>query len=254
MASRVHSATLLGSDTEVHMWIEAVFSREDLQSFVADLLPLKILLGQNDHHIELADAREVSLVAEQGVRVTCRAEVRWPLVGLELPIRLESVTALLKPLVAPTEAGDTLLFTLEIENLDLALLPPVVDRGIADKLNVELARRSVELSWNFAATLSHVFELPPSIESVDRLDLRVRWGKVRVTQEAMVMAVSFHPTVVRHERRRPESSALARVVSRPLDGKRLERGRRRPAASVLAWGAVAVGLFFALRAIRHAWS
>ena len=181
------------------MWLEAVFSREDLQSLVADLLPLKILLGQGDHDIELADARDVSLVVDQGVRITCSAEVRWPLLGLELPIRLESVTAMLKPIVAHTEAGDTLLFTLGIEDLDVSLLPCVVDRSIAHKLNIDLARRSVELSWNFAATLSHAFELPSSLESVERLVLRVRWGKVRVTEEAMVMAVSFQPTVVRHD-------------------------------------------------------
>jgi hypothetical protein len=235
------------------MWLEAVFSREDLQSFVAELLPLKILLSDEDHHIELADARKVSLVSDQGLRITCRAEVRWPLLGLEVPIRLESVTALLKPLVAHTEAGDSLLFTLEIENIDLALLPSVVDRGIAEKLNVELARRSVELSWNFATTLSHVFELPPSLESVDRLDLRVRWGKVRVTEEAMVMAVSFQPTVVRHDGRAPERTALTRIAARATPEKYRDRSNRPLAMpAVLAWGALAVGLFFAFRTIRHA--
>jgi hypothetical protein len=236
------------------MWLEAVFSRKDLESLAAQFVPLKILLRKEaDRHIEVTGVRDISLVPDRGLRLTCQADVRWPFLGIELPVRLETLTALLTPAV--TEPGDRLSFSMQIEDLDLATVPAVLDRTIADKLNVELAEHDVDLAWNFARTLSHRFELPSSLEPVDGLDLRVRWGRVRVTEEAMVMAVSFQPSVLRHDVLgiRFEPSALVHVPpDRALLEPRSPRARRfgvKPAG--LVWGALAVGLFFAAVAVRR---
>jgi hypothetical protein len=181
------------------MWLEAVLAREDLESLISELMPLTIRLGHDgEHHIQLSDARDVSLVAATGLRVTCRAGAHWPVLGIDIPVRIETLTAIMKPVVIRTEQGDTLAFTLEIEQADVTGVPSLVERSVIGTLNHELAQRQVELSWNFASTLSHMFQLPSSLQQVDQLDLQVRWGKVRVTEEAMVLAVSFRPTVIRH--------------------------------------------------------
>jgi hypothetical protein len=212
-------------------------------------------LEEADRHIEVTGVRDLSLVPERGLRLTCQADVRWPVLGIELPIRLETLTALLTPAV--TGPGDTLSFSLHIEDLDLATVPAVLDRTIADKLNVELAKHDVDLAWKFARTLSHRFEFPSSLEPVDGLDLRVRWGKVRVTGEAMVMAVSFQPSVMRHDRLGPrfEPPALVHVpASHALVKPRSPRSAHLTVSPVVAWGALAMGLFFAAFAVHRGWT
>jgi hypothetical protein len=74
--------------------------------------------------------------------------------------------------------------------------------------------------------LSHRFHLPPLLESLDSLSLNVAWGKVRVTDEAMVLAISFHAAVSRRGEavitgQRTNGSALVRaggaaLANRPL--------------------------------------
>jgi hypothetical protein len=139
-------------------------------------------------------------------------------------------------------------------------VPAVIDRGITAKLNQELTQRHAELSWNFGSTLSHVFELPHSLKPLDGLDLQVRWGKIRVTEEAMVMAVSFRPKVLRHGEplspRRP--ARLARVGNGGNGGNgaivSIRRQAPLPLPVVVAAGTgLALGVFFGARAAKRAW-
>jgi hypothetical protein len=238
------------------MWLEAVFSLEDLTSLIAQVVPVKIPLGHpegHDHYIQLNDARDVTLVAGVGLRVTCSALVHWPVVGVDVPIRVDPLTVVLKPIIVDADAGETVAFALEIEHSDIVGIPTLIDRGVAEKLNHKLVQRHIEVSWNFENTLSHSFDLPASLEPLDGLDLRVAWGKIRVTEEAMVMAISFRPRVLRHDRAPVEllskSTALVRAPERRLAHPR----RPVPKPVVVATcAALAVGTFLAARSVKHA--
>ncbi len=178
------------------MWLEAILSEEDLVSLVAQLTPVKLRFG-NDGDLLLFDASSVTLVAERGLRVACKAKLHWPVLGISVPVALHSLTVLLEPSVAKRDSEDILAFNVKIESADLAGLPAVVDREITARVNDALA--STELSWSFKKTLSHVFELPKSLELLQAVDLRASWGQMRVTAEALVFAVSFQATVTRTE-------------------------------------------------------
>ena len=178
------------------MWLEAILSQEDIVALVAQLTPVKLRFG-NEGDLLLFDVSTVTLVPERGLRVVCKAKLHWPVLGIAVPVALNSLTVLLAPSVAKREAEDVLVFKVLIEDADLAGLPAMIDREITARVNDALDR--TELAWSFKETLGHVFELPRSLELVQAVDLRASWGQMKVTAEALVFAVSFQATVTRGE-------------------------------------------------------
>jgi hypothetical protein len=206
------------------MWLEAILSKDNVISLVGRLLPVSIHLGENaddGQYLELFEPREVSLVEGQGLRMSCGARIRWPILGIDVPVTVESVTLLLCPSVPEPPAQDELIFRLTVEAIDFAWAPAAIDDRIADKINHELAKKRALLSWRFGETLSHLFQLPPFLPPLDAVALKVAWGQVRVTSEALVMAVSFHSRVLRAgepsdllgSRDEPEPNGAAQAVS-----------------------------------------
>jgi hypothetical protein len=184
------------------VWVEAVLSKEDLIALMARVVPLTIRVGSDAagaHSIELATATDLVLVADQGLRMTTRARVHWPILGIAVPIDIDPLRVMIEPRVASTPRGDTLSFSIEIEHADVAGLPAFVDRAIIDKINGELGARNAELAWAFGAMLSHRFEIPKLLDPIDSLALNVSCGKVRVTEEAIVLAIAFHADVSRRD-------------------------------------------------------
>lgn len=200
------------------MWVEAILSKGNVISLLRDFLPLGIHLGENPddgHYLELFEPREVSLIEGQGLRMSCRARIRWPVLGIDLPVTVESVTLLMCPSVPEPPNQDELMFKLTVEAIDFAWAPAAIDDRIAEKINHELAKRRALLSWRFGKTLSQVFKMPRFLPPLEAVALDVAWGQVRVTSEAMVIAVSFHSRVLRGEGGRLEVADSARAPDLP---------------------------------------
>jgi hypothetical protein len=178
------------------MWLEAILSNEDLTALVGQLAPLTIPLADQGH-LEVTDPHDITLVAGVGLRLICKAKLRWPVLGIDVPITLKSVTVVLRPEIAKDESGESLVFKLEIEHADFAGIPTMLDTRITEKVNKELAAKHVELAWDFKKSLSHVFKLPESLQPIDAIALDVAWGEIKVTDKALVFAVSFHAAVTR---------------------------------------------------------
>ena len=180
------------------MWIEAILAREDFVRIVDQLLPLKIALGDNGDHLSLHDPGEVSLVPDRGVRIRCKASVRYTVVGIAVPIVLHTVTVLLKPDIEKRAGGrDALVFSFVIEDADLAGIPAFVDTKIREKVNAVMKTKRVAFAWEFGDMLTQTVKLPPSLRPLESMSLEVAWGKCKVTDEAFVMAISFHSSVAR---------------------------------------------------------
>jgi hypothetical protein len=188
---------------EAKMWLEAILSKDDLTKLVGRLLPVKIDLGGGT--LALHEPSDVAITPERGLLVRSKALVHWPVLGVEVPIALHELTVLICPEVTP---DDALTFRLDIVHADLASVPAFVDARITDRLNRTLRERRAELTWNFARALSHVFHFPPSLSLVEALSLDVAWGRLRIMEEAIVLAVSFRADVLR------EAVEPARVAAR----------------------------------------
>lgn len=178
------------------MRIEAILSREDLEKVLSDFAPLKIRLGDKGELLLFAPS-EVSILEGQGLRFTCQGHLHWPVLGFRVPVTLKSLVVMIRPVVEKRPDGDALVFNLVLERADVAMVPWVIDEPITKLVNHELEARRVELSWNFAKTLSHIFPLPAVLETAASLGLRVDWGETRITSEAVVFGVSLEVNVER---------------------------------------------------------
>lgn len=199
------------------MWIEAILTEDDLSDLARRMTPLTIRFG-NDGDLSLHDVRDVSLVADRGLRIVCKAKLHWPILGIHFPIVLHSVDAILIPVVrrgvgdngeGVAATRDMLVFRVELERADLAGIPTVIDNRITAKVNQELAKSGAELTWRFSETLSHVFALPDSLQPKTSLGLRTAWGEVKVTATTVVLAVSIHADVGREAPRPREGVRMA---------------------------------------------
>jgi hypothetical protein len=140
------------------------------------------------------------------------------------------------------EEGDydgALLLGVQIEHADVAWVPAVLDEKIVEAINAALKKKSSDLSWHFARTLSHLFELPSVLEPLYGLDLKVAWGKVRTTSEAMVLVVSFRAHTLRNAEMVRETAAAAAVEKRHRLSDRALAAR--PSNHSASNAAVAVG-------------
>ncbi len=241
------------------MWLEAVLTSDDLAALVVKMTPLSIRLG-DEGAIRISDPTDVALVADVGLRMTCKAEVEWHALGIALPITLNSLAVILRPEILKTDTGEVLTFKLEIEHADFAGVPTLIDDGVTAMINKALAAKHIELLWNFTQTLSHTFALPSTLQPLESLALNVAWGKVKITSEALVLAISFHTAVARHGDKPIEPPAVhplpppAPAVSEPEGG--WTRDAKNVALAVAAGlgaglGAIAMGGAYALgRSLR----
>jgi hypothetical protein len=200
------------------MWLEAIVSLEDFQALAAELLPVRVQLGsaESDHYLFLSAASQVSLVEGRGLRVVCNAQIRWPVLGMDIPINVDSLTVMLEPKV-PNESGE-LFVGVQLEHADVAWVPSLLDKKIVAAINEALEQRYTELAWRFETALSHVFVLPEMLQPVRALGLKAGWGKVRVTGEAMVLAISFHAHALgAAELERPNGPSDVQPVARAGD-------------------------------------
>jgi hypothetical protein len=166
------------------MWVEAILSKDDLEKTLTDFCPLRIALG-DDGSIQISDPRNMQLVPERGLRMSVTVEVHWPILGITVPVSIRLATLELRPEILKKPEGETLTFRLQLDDVDISIVPAIFDRGIVDLVNKELDAKHVELSWAFPKTLSHVFELPAALASARAIDLRVAWGNVKISSEAL---------------------------------------------------------------------
>jgi hypothetical protein len=240
------------------MWVEALLARDDLDKTMRDFCPLRINLAK-EGNIVISDPRDLVLVAGVGLRMSVTVELHWPVLGIRLPVSVRMATLEVWPRILKKPEGEDLTFKLHIDDVDLSILPDFVDRGIVDIVNAELDTKHVELAWSFTKTLSHVFALPNALASAGAMDLRATWGSVKITEEALVLAVSFCATV---EPRAvapplvpaPRSRAMEAGEAEPHPSDRnaaLRRRRRLPKA--LAWvGGAALLAGLGAAALAHA--
>jgi hypothetical protein len=173
------------------MWLEAIFSQHDLEQALRAITPATLTLGAHGS-VSLETPTRVELVAGRGLRAVCPATVRATVARVEVPLRVASATLLLEPSIAERGGREVVIFKVTLESIDVTALPHVLEAAAVDAINAALIRQETELVWDFRDTLSHRFTLPDIITSLHSLDVIAAWGKVRITEEALVFAVSIH--------------------------------------------------------------
>lgn len=179
------------------MKLQVVFSHDELVAFAAQWLPLKLLLGdKGDRFLQLSDPTTIELVPHEGLRIICRAEIRWPVLGLTVPITARNLSVLLRPSVGLQEGHPALMFRLKIEQAELSGVPTRLNGTITDAINRALSER-VKPSWAFGRSLTRSIAMPALLATTQSIDLAVQSGVVHVTEEAFTFELSLRGDATR---------------------------------------------------------
>ena len=81
----------------------------------------------------------------------------------------------------------------QVAHIDLAKDWPA--DTVMKAVNAALANKRPE--WNFTKTLTHTVGLPSNLDPIEGLHIGVAWGKRRISQDALVLVVSFKLNFVR---------------------------------------------------------
>ena len=240
------------------MWAEAIFTKEDLEEVTAQLFPLRINLGK-DGNVLLSDRRDLTLLPGVGLRMTITAEIHWPVLGVHVPVSVRAATLEIRPEIVEGSPGQTLAFKLHLDDVDVSMLPGFVEHGVVDLVNKELEAKHVELAWGFTKTLSHAFALPEALASAGALDLIAASGQVKITSEALAIAVLFRAHVEPRGARSAPDSPLSHDTKppRPIPfpspprGIREALGRSPVGLSLLGGLALVAGVGLLALVSRH---
>lgn len=178
------------------MWLEAILSLDDLRHALGQLTPVTISLGSEGAGLYVGAPSNVSLVAGEGLQITCAAELTWPVLGIAVPVVVSEVSFMLTPRIERVDDDVELLaFVPHVAHADFAMLPGMLDRRLTELVNKELDRRKLDLAWNFGKTLTLAFGLPASLSPLRTMSLNSHGAMVRVTEEAVVLAISMKATI-----------------------------------------------------------
>jgi hypothetical protein len=180
------------------MWLDAVVTSADLQKVVDQLTPATVPLGSRGH-LFFDTPAEVSLVAERGLRIRCHAKLLWPLLGMDVAVTVRSMELLVVPSVESRAGERVLVFTPEVDALDLALLPDIGDDEVRAFINRELQEKRIELPWNYHHTLDHQFALPQWFSTGRTFDIRSNGAAVKVTNDSIGLAIGLSASVEPNE-------------------------------------------------------
>jgi hypothetical protein len=137
----------------------------------------------------LHPAKEVVLVADQGIRVTCPAELHWPVAGVAPTIKLDELRVLVRPQVVDKRGSHVLEFGFEVEEADFHSLPEFIEGAAVKRVNAALSNS--RLTWDFTETLTRTVALGDRFEPPLALRIGVAWGKHRIGGDAVTLVVSF---------------------------------------------------------------
>jgi hypothetical protein len=183
------------------MWLEAIITREDLAAVLKQFFPVKIYLHEEGKEVNekrwlrLGQATQVALVAEEGLRVTCPAELSWSIAGVGTTMKVDELRVLLAPQIVKMNKGEVLEFQIQVEEADFHSLPGFVDATIVKAVNAALGTK--KLPWNFTETLTRKVDIGKMFDPIEALRIAVQWGKLRIGAEALALVVSFDIGFVR---------------------------------------------------------
>jgi len=181
------------------MKLQAVFTRDELVSFASQWLPLKVLLGDpsnEDRYLLLSEPKAIELVPGAGLRLSCRAQIRWPVLGMSVPITARHMSVLVRPLIETLEGRLALVFRVRLEQADLSAVPARLDATIRDAINRALTER-IKPAWKFGSMLSRSIPMPVVITTTDTIELGVDQARADVTEDGFVFELHIQAGTTR---------------------------------------------------------
>ncbi|HEY1956378.1 MAG TPA: hypothetical protein VGH28_12220 [Polyangiaceae bacterium] len=179
------------------MWIELILTPSDCTEFVASITPMSLDLGAPDRVLVIGRPHDIELVPDKGIRLRTESHVVWTVAGLRVPIHARVASLLVAPAIERRNGRDALVLRVRVEKLDVSVLPDFIDVTVLHRINDKLGKHDDALVWRFSEMLDRRFRLPPRVESADAIETHVRWGKLRIAEEGIALAISVDAHAVK---------------------------------------------------------
>ncbi|HEY6463717.1 MAG TPA: hypothetical protein VIY73_26290 [Polyangiaceae bacterium] len=129
------------------MWTDVAIVEKDFADITSCTVPSSFRLG-DDGELSLDGPLDVALVAG-AASVTCRATIRWSLLGIAAPVALSAIRLRVRREIISTDEGRRVALSVRVEDL------PLLDRSAATLVNHELESQRVALACDAAAAMLH---------------------------------------------------------------------------------------------------
>lgn len=187
------------------MRLRATLEVKDVEVLLAELLPFRVRLDADDDR-KFADVmrpRDVRIVANQGIEVTCDATLSWPVpvVGA-VRIEVEDVTLLMPISVSNSVEGARIFFGVRLQNMDVRAVPGRIDDALVRRINRELETHRTGFDWGIGETLTLRLDLPNLLVPLDAF--RTWFGDltVNITEAAVELAAPMRLGIERGDAER----------------------------------------------------
>lgn len=182
------------------VWLQLAWTEQHLLELLTQLTPVKADLSEGDGSkwIELDRPRNVTITQDGGMLIESSARIQWNLAGVNLPLSLEKVIVAVMPsIVEQPDGGQTLDFSVSLQDVDLSGVPGVVNTGLISVVNLALGAMKGKIGWKFTDTLRFNPKLPGKISPEMYLGIAARWGKVKVVDGALTLLVGVEFNVTK---------------------------------------------------------
>jgi hypothetical protein len=173
------------------MWLQALFTPDDLLHALGRVTPARVALDKDDPDRFIWVSQPTSLRIVQGaIVVDARAQIRWDVLGLSVPVTLKTVSLALTPSVGERDGQQVLFFRIRIQEADLSGVPAFVEKSLVERVNGALEAADSKMAWAFLDTLDFKFKLPV-IEAKREVSLYARSGTTELSGKGLTLTVSW---------------------------------------------------------------
>lgn len=179
--------------------VSAVLDHGTVKELLAELLPLTIDLGDDEHKdrwIQIDPPQLLEFEEGRGVRIQTGAKLQWTVAGVAIPFTVQMIRFLLSPVIDRAQGRVNLLITLE--ETDLKNVPRMIDRGVVGQLNARLSARPDVIGWNFARTLAVRLPLPEAMAPLDHFEMDAGELSIEVGADALRVHLPLPMRFSRH--------------------------------------------------------
>jgi hypothetical protein len=130
------------------MWTDVAIAEKDIADITPYSVPSSFRLG-DDGELRLDGPLHV-VQGTGAARITCRATIRWSLLGIQAPMVLPRVTLHVRREIISTDEGRRVALSVRVEEL-----PHPIERGATLLVNHELESQRVALTSDASAAMRH---------------------------------------------------------------------------------------------------
>ncbi len=169
----------------------AIVPATDLARLIESITPFRVTIDEERGRAITLDRPTLELVSGEGIRLRGSGLVSWDFAHVPVPVRINAWQFLLVPRVASHGSSHVLSLEPRLEELDVHLVPGLVDERIASAIRRAIAQNQNRLAWDFGRTLSKRLPLPAKVSPTSTFAIFPVGGEASVDLGGLQLVLQF---------------------------------------------------------------